>query len=578
MEYMKRYAAWRDNAAFDKDTRAELDALADNLTEIEERFHQDLEFGTGGLRGILGAGTNRMNTYTVRRASQGLADYILANAGENAKKQGVVVSHDSRRYSREFALETALIMVQNGIKAYVFEDLRPTPQLSFAIRHLGCIAGVMITASHNPPEYNGYKAYWSDGGQFVSPQDQEVIACVNKIEDLAGLKAADKNEAIRGGMLTILDDAVDREYMKNVLAQSLNPDIIASMAQNFNIVFTPFNGAGGVPVPAALSQAGFKNIFLVPEQQNPDPDFPTLAYPNPEDPAAFALAVKLAHTKNADIIVATDPDADRVGAMVKNSEGEYELLSGNVAGVLLAEYILSQRQKKGVLPENPAIVSTIVSTNLTQEIAKAYGAAYVEVLTGFKYIAEQIRLWEQSGENNYVFGFEESFGYLAGSAVRDKDAISAAMLLCEAAAYYKSRGMTLFDALEEVYQKYGYFMEHVQSITLKGLEGLAKIKAIMAGLRENLPKEVAGAALVEFRDYKTSTAKCLAAGTTQPICLPVSDVLYYVLADGSWFCTRPSGTEPKIKVYMGVKGQNAAAAKARLADLRKAALELIGVE
>ncbi|MCL2375832.1 MAG: phospho-sugar mutase [Defluviitaleaceae bacterium] len=565
MEHIKRYELWRDNAAMDDETRAELLAIAEDAQEIEERFHQDLAFGTGGLRGILGAGTNRMNVYTVRRASQGLANYILENTTDGAAR-GVVVSHDSRRFSRQFALETALIMIASGIKAYVFEDLRPTPQLSFAIRQLGCIAGVMITASHNPPEYNGYKAYWADGGQFVAPQDEDVIAYVNKIQDFAGLKVADKDEAIKSGMLTVLGSDMDDKYMDEVLSQSLNADVIAKMADDFNIVYTPLNGAGNVPVCHALRSAGFKHIHVVPQQEQPDPNFTTLKYPNPEDPDAFALGAELAKAKNADIIVATDPDADRMGAMVKNRAGEYELLSGNAAGILLAEYILSQKQAQGKLPENSAIISTIVSTNITREIAAAYGAAFYEVLTGFKYIAEKIRLWEQSGEHTYIFGFEESYGYLSGSGVRDKDAISATMLICEIAAWYKSRGMSIFDGLDEIYKKYGYFKEAVKSVTLKGMEGLAKIQTTMAGLRENPPKSVGGVALGEFRDYKGGKV----AG------FPSSDVLYYVLEDGAWFCVRPSGTEPKIKIYMGVTGDDGADAQRRLGILSKSVLELIG--
>jgi len=458
-------------------------------------------------------------------------------------------------------------MVQNDIKAYVFEDLRPTPQLSFAIRRLGCIAGVMVTASHNPPEYNGYKAYWDDGGQFVAPQDEDVIAYVNKIEDFAGLKVADKDEAIASGMLTILGTDIDDEYMDEVLAQSLNADIIAKMADDFNITYTPLNGAGNVPVCRALRSAGFKHIHVVPQQEHPDPNFTTLKYPNPEDPDAFALGVELARAKNADIIVATDPDADRMGAMVKNCKGEYELLCGNASGVLLTEYILSQKQAQGSLPENPAIISTIVSTNLTREIATAYGAAFYEVLTGFKYIAEKIRLWEQSGEHAYIFGFEESYGYLAGNtSARDKDAISATMLICEIAAWYKNRGMSLLDALDEIYKKYGFFKEDIRSVTLKGMDGLAKIQATMAALREHPPKSVGGVTVAEFRDYKGGKV----AG------FPSSDVLYYVLADGAWFCVRPSGTEPKIKIYMGVAGDDDADAQRRLDMLSKAVLELIG--
>jgi len=577
MEYMKRYEAWRESPDFDEETRAELAAIGDNPSEIQERFYQDLEFGTGGLRGILGAGTNRMNIYTVRRASQGLADYILTNTADG-KARGVVVSHDSRRFSREFALETALIMVQNGIKAYVFKDLRPTPQLSFAIRHLKCISGVMITASHNPPEYNGYKAYWEDGSQFAHPQDADVISYVNKIEDFSKLVVANLDESLANGMLTILDETIDDEYMSAVMEQSLNADITRKIANNFNIVYTPLNGAGNIPVRRALSEAGFTNIYIVPEQEHPDPNFTTLAYPNPEDPAAFTLGVKLAKIKDADIIVATDPDADRMGAMVKNAGGEYELLSGNMAGILLAEYILSQKQKKGTLPKNAAIISTIVSTNITAEIAKAYNTAYCDVLTGFKHIAEKIRKWEKSGEHSFVYGFEESYGYLAGSAARDKDAIVATMLICEIAAYYKSKGMSIFDGLAEIYNKYGFFTEAIKSVTLKGMDGLAKIKSIMTGLRENLPESIGGVKLEEFRDYKSSVTKFISSGVIRPIDMPVSDVLYYVLEDGSWFCVRPSGTEPKIKIYMGTKGDCADTAVSRLKKLADAVYEFISID
>jgi len=566
MNHIKQYELWRDNPALDADTRAELLSIANDPNEVQERFHQDLAFGTGGLRGILGAGTNRMNVYTVRRASQGLADYILDNTTDG-KARGVVVSHDSRRYSRKFALETALIMVQNGIKAYIFEDLRPTPQLSFAIRRLGCIAGVMITASHNPPEYNGYKAYWCDGGQFVAPQDADVISYVNKISDIASLKAADEAEAIKSGMLTVLDSSIDDDYMQAVLAQSLNPGCISKVADDFNIVYTPLNGAGNVPVCRALGEAGFKHIHVVPQQQDPDPNFTTLKYPNPEDPDAFALGVKLAKAKNADIIVATDPDADRMGCMVKNRAGEYELLSGNAAGVLMAEYILSQKQARGTLPKSPAIISTIVSTKLTKEIAKAYGAAYYEVLTGFKYIAEKIRLWEQNDGHSLILGFEESFGYLAGSdSARDKDAISATMLICEIAAHYKSQGMSLFDGLDELSKRYGYFKEATASLTLKGMDGLAKMQTLMATLRNNPPKALAGHSLLDFQDYKEGKVPGF----------PASDVLYYVLEDDAWCCVRPSGTEPKIKLYMGAKGETDADAQTQVDALYKAVFEMIG--
>ncbi|MCL2620414.1 MAG: phospho-sugar mutase [Defluviitaleaceae bacterium] len=514
---MEKFQQWLDHPTLDEDTRAELLCLSGNEKEIAERFHKDLEFGTGGLRGIMGAGTNRMNVYTVRRASQGLADYILDKTTDGAGR-GVVISYDSRKDSRKFAEETANIMLKNGITAYLFEEMRPTPQLSFAIRHLGCIAGVMVTASHNPPEYNGYKAYWEDGGQLVYPQDEEVIAYVNRTEPLIPTPPA--------GNIKLLGKELDKAYLSTVGATigRHTPET------NLSIIYTPLHGVGNTLMPQALSNAGFTNIAVVPEQAQPDPNFTTVKSPNPEDPVAFTLALSLAQKNDADIIIATDPDADRMGIMAKNTTGEYELLSGNATGVLLTEHILSKEN----LPPNAGIISTVVSTRLTQEIAKAHGVAYAETLTGFKHIAAQIRKWEQETDINFIFGFEESFGYMAGDFVRDKDGISASVLICQLAARLKSQGKTLFDHLDEIYKKYGYYAELGRSIVLKGLDGRAKINQMMDDLRNNPPKTLAGIAVGE--PYT-----------------PAPDVLHFTLEDGSWFCMRPSGTEPKIKIYMGVK-------------------------
>ncbi|MCL2574886.1 MAG: phospho-sugar mutase [Defluviitaleaceae bacterium] len=562
MEHLKIYQQWLTNPALGEKSRTELLSIADNDTEIAERFHKDLEFGTGGLRGIIGIGTNRMNIYTVRRASQGLADYIIAVA-PNEKERGVAVSHDNRHFSKEFALEVALIMAQNGIKAYLFEDLRPTPQLSFAIRELGCIAGAMVTASHNPPDYNGYKAYWQDGGQLVFPQDEEVIEYVNAINDPASLRVMDKEAAIQAGLLEYLGKDMDDKFLAAVGALSLNPEIIAKMAADFKIVYTPLHGTGKMPVQRALQNAGFKNVYIEPSQAEPDPNFTTVKSPNPEDPTAFEYALKLAKEKNADIIIANDPDADRVGCMVKNANDEYELISGNATGVILAEYLLSQMSKKGILPQNAGIISTIVSTRLTQKIADHYGVSYAETFTGFKHIAKQILTWEQASSVKFIFGFEESFGYLTGDNARDKDAIGAALLLCEAAAFYKVQGKTLFDALEDIHIRQGYHAEYTRSITLPGIEGAAKIKQIIADLRNNPPKALAGTEIIEIRDYIANA--------------PSYDMLYYILSDQSWFCVRPSGTEPKVKIYLGANDTTAEAAQNRLNTISAAVFDFMKI-
>lgn len=574
MDYKQRYLEWLNDDYFDAETREELKAIESNDKEIQERFYKDLEFGTGGLRGIIGAGTNRMNKYTVSKATQGLANYILKE-GEQRKNMGVAIAYDSRNMSPEFAEQAALVLNGNGIKAYVFDELRPTPELSFAVRYLKCTAGIVVTASHNPPEYNGYKVYWEDGGQVPYPRDEAIITEVNKIESYSQVKIADKEEAKKQGLFNIVGKEIDDEFIKNVKEQSINSDIIKSVADTFTIVYTPLHGTGNKPVRRVLSEIGFKNVFVVPEQENPDKNFSTVSYPNPEDPKAFTLAMELAKQKNADIIVGTDPDADRVGAVVKNSEGEYVVLTGNMTGVLIADYILSQRQKAGTLPKNGALISTIVSSDMTKAIAKYYNMDYYEVLTGFKYIGEKIKEFEQTGSNQFIFGFEESYGCLAGTYARDKDAVVATMLICEMAAYYKTKGMSLYEGLQEVYKKYGYYKETVKSITLKGIEGVQKIKYIMDNLRTDAPKEVAGVKVAEARDYQNSITKDLVNNTEQKITLPVSNVLYYVLEDGSWFCIRPSGTEPKIKIYFGVKAATSQEADDKLNKVSNSVMDII---
>jgi len=571
MGFMDVYKQWAENAHFDADTKAELAAIAGNEKEIEDRFYKNLEFGTGGLRGVTGAGTNRMNIYTVRRATQGLANYIL-KADPKGKEMGVAIAYDSRRFSPEFTEAAALVLCGNGIKTYIFDGLRPTPELSFAVRRLGCIAGVVVTASHNPPEYNGYKVYWSDGGQVPFPMDEAIIDEVNAVEDFASIPTMGKVEALASGKLVYLSEMIDDEYIAKVKEQSVNPGIGAELGDDFKIVYTPLHGTGNIPVRRALKEMGFTNISVVPEQELPDGNFPTVAYPNPEDPKAFALAMKLADEVGADIICATDPDADRVGAVVRDDKGEYVILTGNMTGALLAEYILSHKAADGTLPKDAAIVSTIVSTNMTKEIAARYGVAYFDVLTGFKYIGEKIKEFEMADSHSFVFGFEESYGCLAGTHARDKDAVVSTMIVCEMAAAYKKRGMTLYDGLLELYAKYGFYTESIESITMKGVEGVAQIKGMMAAMRANPPKDINGVMVVEARDYKSGVITFADGTPDAPTNLPVSDVLYFALADGSWFAVRPSGTEPKIKIYFGVKGDSREDAAAKVKVFSAAAL------
>lgn len=559
MEYLEKYNEWLSNPYFDEATKKELEAIKDNEDEIKERFYKDLEFGTGGLRGVLGAGINRMNIYTVRRATQGLANYIIKQKGQ---EKGVVIAYDSRRMSPEFALDTALCLAANNIKAYLFESLRPTPMLSFALRELGCIAGVVITASHNPPEYNGYKVYWEDGAQITAPKDAEIIREVNAITDFAEAKTMKKEDAINSGLLKIIGKEIDDKYIENLKKLTINP--VSDEGKNLKIVYTPLHGTGNLPVRRILKELGFKNVYVVPEQELPDSNFSTVGYPNPEDPKVYDLAKKLANEVNADIILATDPDADRLGLQVRDNNGEFVLFTGNMTGALIAEYIFSQKAAKGILPENSALIKTIVSGNITDKIAKEYNAKLIEVLTGFKYIGEQIKFFEQTGSHEFVFGYEESYGYLVGTHSRDKDGVASAMMLCEAAAYYKTQGLTLYQQMERIYKKYGYYEEKTVSYTLKGIEGMEKIKSIMEGYRKNPPKTAGGYDILKIRDYKKDTITDIATGEITPTNLPKSDVLYYEMNDDAWCAIRPSGTEPKIKLYFGVKGESKKEAQERL--------------
>lgn len=573
MSYKYLYENWLSDDYFDVKTKEELINIKDDEKEIEDRFYKDLEFGTGGLRGIIGAGTNRVNIYTISKATQGLADYILDQKGYT-KEKGVAIGYDSRFMSQEFAEITALVLNGNGIKTYLFDELRPTPMVSFAIRELGCIAGVVITASHNPPEYNGYKIYGEDGGQVPFPKDTEIIAYVNNVKDFKTIKKLDKDEAIKEGLFNIIGKEIDERYDENVLKQLLNKEVIEK-ASDLKIVYTPIHGTGNKPVRRILEKAGFKNVNIVKEQELPDCNFSTVSYPNPEDPNAFKLALKLADEIDADIIVGTDPDADRVGTVVKNNNGEYVILSGNMMGVLLTEYILSQKQQEGTLSKKGAIISTVVSSNMTEKIAKNYNIDYFNVLTGFKFIGEKIKQFEQTNCNEYIFGFEESYGCLAGTYARDKDAVVATMLTCELAAFYKTKDMTLYEGLQEVYKKYGYFKEDIKSITLKGIDGLKDMDKIMTYLRTSSPSNVNGAEVIEIRDYKLGEIKNLVDNSVSNTNLPKSNVLYFTLSDKSWFCVRPSGTEPKIKIYFGVEEDSNDAADNKLKSLINDVMNII---
>ena len=573
MGYMENYKKWCEDTYFDEATRAELKAIEGNDKEIQERFYKDLEFGTGGLRGIIGAGTNRLNIYTVSKATQGFANYIIKQ-GEEAVKKGVAIAFDSRRMSPEFAEITALVLNGNGIKTYIYPSLRPTPMLSFAVRELNFTGGVVITASHNPPEYNGYKVYWADGGQVPYPRDEAIIEEVNAVTDFHTIKTANKDEAVKAGLFNVIGEEVDEAFDKNVLAQIVNPEIIKEQ-HDLKIVYTPIHGSGNKPVRRVLEKAGFENVTVVPEQELPDSEFTTVGYPNPENPAVFELAIKLAEKIDADIILGTDPDCDRVGAVVKTKDGSYTVLTGNMTGTLICNYICSQKAKLGTLPKNGALVSTIVSSEMTKAIAKKYNLAYFDVLTGFKYIGEKIKEFEQTGDYQYVFGFEESYGCLSGTYARDKDAVVASLLICEMAAYYKSRGMSLYDGLMELYDTYGVYKEIIHSITLKGIEGIENMKKIMDTLRKDAPSEIAGVKVTETRDYLEDKIVDVATGKVSPTNLPKSNVLYFTLADDTWFCVRPSGTEPKIKIYFGTKADTVENAEKKIATAQDGIMKVV---
>ncbi|HHW48029.1 MAG TPA: phospho-sugar mutase [Clostridiaceae bacterium] len=575
MDAHKAYRFWLENSYFDEATRDELKGIMDNPKEIEERFYKDLEFGTGGLRGIIGAGTNRMNKYTVRKASQGLANYI-AKQGENAKKKGIVIAYDSRHKSSEFALEAARVFAGNGITTYLFDELRPTPELSFAVRFLKTAAGVVITASHNPKEYNGYKVYGEDGAQLSLEGTNAIFKEINAIPDITNVNLMDVEEAKKRGILKIIGKEVDDEYISRIKTLSLNSEVIKRVSDSFKIIYTPLHGTGNKLVRRILSEIGFKNIIPVKEQENPDPEFSTVKSPNPEEKSAFSIAIELARKEDVDLIIGTDPDCDRVGVVVRNLDGEYIILTGNQTGCLLMDYILSQKKLKGALPENAFVVKTIVTTELGRVIADHYGVEMIEVLTGFKFIGEKIKEEDEFGNKKFLFGFEESYGYLAGTFSRDKDGIVASMLIAEMAAFYKAKGMSLYEGLQELYRKYGYALESVSSFALEGKEGIEKINGIMRKLRETKPVSFNGNVVAAVRDYMARERYEIGTGIRQALNLPRSNVLYYEMKDGAWFCIRPSGTEPKIKIYFGVSSDSESGASNELKKLQNNVFNVIG--
>lgn len=564
----KNYEYWCTSPIFEDATKSELKSLEGNEDEIFDRFYRELEFGTGGLRGVIGAGTNRMNFYTVGKATQGLANFINK---QGAAAKGVAIAFDSRRMSPEFADTAACVLAANGIKAYIFDSLRPTPELSFALRTLGCTAGIVVTASHNPPEYNGYKVYWEDGAQITAPKDAQIIGEVNAIKDYAEIKKMTTEEAKAAGLYEVIGKEIDDKYMEALKKLVLHPEAIKQMASSLKIVYTPLHGTGNVPVRRVLKELGFEQVTVVPEQELPDGNFPTVSYPNPEDKKAFALALDLAKKVDADLVLATDPDADRLGVYAKDTKtGEYKVFTGNMSGMLICEYEMSQKKALGILPDNGALVTTIVSSNMAQAVAKEYGMKFIECLTGFKYIGEQIKFFEQTGSNEYVFGFEESYGCLVGTHARDKDAVVAVMALCEAAAYYKTQGITLWDQMLNIYNKYGYYKEDLFTMTFKGADGAKKMQDMMDAYRKNTPKQVGAYKVLRLRDYKNDVITDLATGETTPTGLPKSNVLYFELENDAWFCVRPSGTEPKIKFYAGIKGTSLEDSAKKLDELMEA--------
>ena len=573
MDYLKEYERWCTEPAFDEKTKKELLEIKGNDEEIKDRFYKELEFGTAGLRGVIGMGTNRMNKYTVGKATQGLANYIIE---QGTQDKGVAISYDSRRMSDEFSLQTALILNANGIKTYLFEKLRPVPELSFAVRQLGCTAGIMITASHNPPKYNGYKVYWDDGSQIVAPRDKDIIAKVRAISDFKEIKAISKEEAVNKGLFNVVGTEMDDKYINTLKSLVLNPEIVKEEGKKLKIVYTPLHGTGNTVTSRLLKELGFENVYVVPEQEKPDGNFPTVDYPNPEDKKAFKLALELAKKVDADVVLANDPDADRLGIYAKDTKtGEYMTYTGNMSALLIAEYRISQMKEKGLLPADGMFITTIVSSELAKAIAKNYGLECIEVLTGFKNIGAVIKKAEEKKDKTYVFGFEESYGCLIGDYARDKDGISAVMSLCEAAAYYKSKGMTLWDQMMKIYEKYGFYKEDQVSIVLEGADGAEKIKSMMTNMRNNLPEKIGKYKVIEFKDVELDEIKNLVTGEQRKTGLPKSNVLYYELENNAWCCVRPSGTEPKIKLYMGVKADSMESAEKDLEELKDAMVRLV---
>lgn len=573
MNYLEEYKNWCTNSIFDENIKKELLKIKDNQKEIEDRFYKSLEFGTAGLRGVMGAGTNRMNKYTVMKATQGLANFIIKERGQN---RGVAISYDSRNMSKEFSEYTALCLNANGIKTYIFESLRPVPELSFAVRKLGCISGIMITASHNPPKYNGYKVYWEDGAQITAPNDKQIINEVNSVTKYEDIKTIEKETAISKGLYNVIGKEIDDEYIEELKKLVLNKEIIKEEGKKLKIVYTPLHGTGNIPVRRILKELGFENVYVVPEQEKPDGNFPTVEYPNPEDKKAFKLALELAQKVEADVVLATDPDADRLGVYAKDSKtNTYMGFTGNMSAMLIAEYLLSQRKERKMLSNNGAMVTSIVSTDLAKAISKKYNIKLFEVLTGFKYIGEKIRQFEETKEYKYEFGFEESYGCLSGTYARDKDGIAAVTTLCEAAAYYKSKGLTLYDQMLNIYKEYGYYMEDTVAITLEGKDGAEQIKNIMEKVRNNPPNVVGEKHVIKFIDYKKEIGINMQDGKEEKTNLPNSNVLYLKLENDNWCCIRPSGTEPKIKVYIGAKGESMQEAQKIMQNLEEEAQKLL---
>jgi len=573
MNYLEEYKKWCESSEFDEETKKELIAIKDDEKEIEDRFYKELEFGTAGLRGVIGAGTNRMNKYTVGKATQGLANYILE---QGTQDKGVAISYDSRRMSKEFSLLTALILNANGIKTYLFENLRPVPELSFTVRKLKCTAGVMITASHNPPKYNGYKVYWDDGAQIVEPRDKEIIAKVRAVESFSEIKEISKEEAIEKGLFNVIGTEMDDEYISVLKSKILNPEIVKEQGKKLKVVYTPLHGTGNTIAGRLFKEIGMENVYVVPEQRDPDGEFPTVSYPNPEDKAAFKLALELAKKEDADVVLATDPDADRLGIFAKDAKtGEYMEYTGNMSALLIAEYRIEQMKEKGILPEDGMFITTIVSSDLAKAIAKYYNLECIEVLTGFKNIGRIMRQEEEKNGMKYVFGFEESYGCLIGDYARDKDGIAAVMALCEAACYYASKGKTLWDAMEDIYKKYGYYKEAQVSIVMEGAEGAEKIKEMMTNMRNTPVEKIGEYKVLTFKDVEKDYVKDMVTGEESKTGLPKSNVLYYALEDNNWCCVRPSGTEPKIKLYMGVKGTSDEDAAKKLEALKEAMVAIV---